>query len=237
MKTTILPTFSRSLTRAMTALVLLTSACDQGGQDLLVDREGVECSPEDDRGPTEAQTLAHSKEIVVSNGNNEVTLLVASEDESLIKHYNDETFEIVPVFERPELPESEDGGDHDEALDPAHDFSESVLIEESSVSLQEGAIGYELHEVGSEFRHAIQSCSKPTTYTSTADFVRVSVTSAPCTEARISTKGWFWFWYSERAHVLATCNGSPIFYGGKWHSDRVKLEICPGSQYRMAFYL
>lgn len=81
----------------MTALVLLTSACDQGGEDLLVEREGVECSPEGEREPTEAQTLAHSKEIVVSNGNNEVTLRVASEDGNLLKHYTEPGLRLLSL--------------------------------------------------------------------------------------------------------------------------------------------
>lgn len=237
MKTTILPTISLSLTRAMTALVLLTSACDQGGEDLLVEREGVECSPEGEREPTEAQTLAHSKEIVVSNGNNEVTLRVASEDGNLLKHYTDETFEIVPVFERPELPEApEDGGDQEEELDPAHDFSESVLIEEASVSLEDGAIGYELHEVDSGFRDAIWTCGAPNTYTSAADFVRLDVTSDPCTEARISTRLWSWTWYAEKAHETNQCPGHASLVGGKRNTNRVKLEVCPGPSHNITFY-
>lgn len=238
MKTTILPTFSCSLTRAMTALVLLTSACDQGEEELLVDRDGVECSPEGEREPTEAQALAHSKELVVSDGHNEVTLRIASEDENLIKHYSDETFEIVPVFERPELPEapeSEDGGDQEE-LDPAHDFSHSVLIEEGSVSLEDGAVGYELREVGSGFRDAILTCGAPNTYTSAADYVRLSVTSDPCTEARISTKWWSWSWYAEKVHALDQCIGDIPLVGGKRNSNRVKLEVCPGPSHRITFY-
>ena len=235
MKTTILPMISRSLTRATTALMRLGSACDQGGADLLVDREGVECSPEDDREPTEAETLAHSKEIVVSNGSNEVTLRVASEDENLIKHYNDETFEIVPVFERPELPESDEGDDHDETLDPAHDFSDSVLIEEASVSLEDGAVGYELREVDSGFRDAIYTCNAPNTFVSEMDFARVDVTSGPCTEARISTKWWSWTWYAEKAHHPNLCPGMGLS-AGTHNSNRLKLQVCPGPSRTIKFF-
>jgi hypothetical protein len=241
MKTTILPTFSLSFTRAMTAMLLLTSACDQGGEELPVDRDGVEWPSEDksDDEPTEAQTLAHSKEIVISNGDNEVTMLVASDDPALIQHYEDGTFELVPVFERPEMPESEEGDDagddagDGEAQDPAQDFSQSVLIEEGSVSLEDGAIGYELHEVDSGFRDAIWTCSAPNTYVSAADYVRLDVTSKPCTEARISTKG---LWYTERAHVTNQCPGKPPLVGGKRNSSRVKLEVCPGPSHSIMFF-
>lgn len=234
MKTTILPTFSRSLTRAMAALLLLTSACDQGGEDLLVDREG-ECVPEGEREPTEAQTLAHFKEIVVSDGNNEVMLRVASEDANLIKHYTDETFEIVPMFERPDLPESEED-DREEVPDAPHDFSESVLIEEGSVSLEDGAVGYELREVGGGFRSGILTCNAPNTHTSAADFVRVWVTSEPCTEARISTKLWSFLPFIERAHDTQLCRGEAPLAGGRRNTNRVKLEVCPGPSYTMAFF-
>lgn len=236
MKTTILPTFSRSLTRAMTALLLLTSACDQGGEDLLVDREGVECLPEGEREPTEAQTLAHSKEIVVSDGHNQVMLRVASEDENLIKRYSDATFEIVPVFERPDVPALEEEGHEEERLDAPHDFSESVLIEEASVALEDGAVGYELREVDTGFRDAIWTCSVPNTYTSAADFVRLDVTSDPCTEARISTRLWSWTWYAEKAHDTDQCQGDPSLVGGKRNTNRVKLEVCPGPSHTIAFY-
>ena len=238
MKTTILPSstpsFTSSFTRAITALLLLTSACDQG-EALLVDRAGVECSPEGEREPTEAQTLAHSKEIVVSNGHNEVTMLIASDDPELIAHYDDATFELVPVFERPELPESEDGGEHEETLDEAHDFSDSVLIEEGSVSLEDGAVGYELHEVDSGFRDATWTCSAPNTYTSAADFVRLHVANDPCVEARISTKMNFFGWFAETAHISALCSGVTMI-AGRRHSYRVKLEVCPGSGHFITFF-
>jgi hypothetical protein len=237
MKTTILPTFSSSFTRAMTALLLLTCACDHGAQDPRVDREGVvECSPEGECEPTEAQTLAHSKEIVVSDGHNEVTLLVASEDPGLIERYGDETFEIVPVFERPELSESDEGNDDDEETpDPDHDFSESVLIEEGSVSLEEGAIGYQLREVGSEFRNAI-SCKNRNVYTSKMDYASLSVTSDPCTEARISTERWAISPYIERGHKPEQCSNMVPFSAGKKDTNRVKLEVCPKPTHEMTFY-
>lgn len=233
MKTTIRPSFSRSLSVAMAAALLLTAACDQAAEEQLFDREGVECSPAGEPEPTEAQTLAHSKEIVVSNGHSEVMLRIASDDAALIEPYGPASFELVPLFERPDVPE-EDAGDAGEQ-DPPHDFSHAVLIEEGSVALEDGAIGYQLRQSDDGFRDAIWTCSAPNVYTSATDFVTMTVTSDPCTEARISTRLFSWTWYAEKVHDTNLCPGESIS-GGKRNTNRVKLEVCPGPSHTISFF-
>lgn len=235
MKTTIPPTFSRSLTQAMTALLLLTSACDQGqgAQELVVDREAIDWPSDGEGEPTEAQTLAHSKEIVISDGHNEVTLLVASDDPKLIEGYDDDSFEIVPVFERPEVPESEGGSGDDKTLDTARDSSDSVLIEERSVSLEGGAIGYELRPTPPVVAWDWSCGSRR--HVSTADFVSMEVLGGPCTSARISNQQFGGSYWVESNWDPGRCAGEGPFVGGSASSAHVQLRVCPGPK-RIIFF-
>lgn len=225
------------LSRLMAAALLLTTACDQG-DDAGLDCQDGACAEDRDElaadEPTEAQTLAFSKELVVTDGVNEVRLLVASEQEALLADYDDSTFEIVPIFERPER--TVITTDDDEAIDPPHDFGSAVLVEEQSVTLEEGAIGYELRQQGSGFRNGIQSCTTPNIYTSQKDFAWVTVRSgsSSCAESRISTRKYSWSWYEEKAH--ATLCGGMNLDAGKANTNRVKLEVCPGPAYSYGFY-
>lgn len=223
-------------THALAGALLLTTACDHQGDEPISDCEGDECvSNLAEAEPTEAQTLAYSKEIVVSDGVNEVRLLIASEQEALLDRYDDASFEITPIFERPQRPTAT--GDDEGNVDPPHDFSSALLIEEKSVRLEAGAIGYGLREVGPAFRDAIQSCGAPNVFTSALDFAWVSVgVGGSCTEARISTRKYSWSWYEEKAHAPELCGGAPAMQGGKSDTNRVKLEVCPGPAYSYDFY-
>jgi hypothetical protein len=220
-------------THALAAALLLTAACDHDGPGDCEDGECVAGLEEAE--PTEAQSLRFSKELVVSDGANEVRLLLASEQEALLDRYDEGSFEITPIFERPEAPVT--SGDEDEGVDPPHDFTSALLIEEQSVQLEEGAIGYVLREVGPAFRDAIQTCGTPNVFTHANDFAWVSVdVGGSCTEARISTRKYSWSWYEEKAHAPMLCGGAPAMHGGKEDTNRVKLEVCPGPGYNYAFY-
>jgi hypothetical protein len=220
-------------TRALAATLLLTTACDQAGNDPCEDGDCVAELAEAE--PTEAQTLAFSKQIVVSDGANEVRLLIASEQQALVDRYDAGSFEIAPIFERIAAPVAT--GADDEAVDPPHDFSSALLIEEQSVKLEEGAIGYRLHEIDRGFRNEIQSCGSPNVFTSASDFAWVTVdVGGSCTEARISTRKYSWSWYEEKAHASMLCGGAPAMDAGKEDTNRIKLEVCPGPGYDYGFY-
>lgn len=227
------------LATTLTGALLLTSACDQVDSDS-IERQAAECvvdnSSEDE--PSQAQSLAFSKELVVSDGINEVTLVIASDDQELLAQYDEETFEIEPIFERPEgfeaiAAEAGDQGD-DSTIEGAHDFSDSVLVEEKTTRLEPGAIGYMLHENRPAFRHGFQ-CSSGNKYTSSKDFAWVTIQGGICTEAKISTKKYSWSWYDEKAHATVLCAGQTLD-AGKANTNRVKLEVCPGPSYTHGFY-
>lgn len=211
---------------------LLVGGCDQQDAGL---PEAAELQGERDE-PTEAQTLAFSKELVVTDGASEVVLLVASNGEGLIDAYDDDSFELVPVFERPApAVASPAAGDEDDVVERER-YLDKVLVEEQSVRLEDGAIGYELRYVGPTFRDAIQDCQNPNVYTSSMDYAYVEVTSgsSSCAEARISTRKYSWSWYEEKAH--ATLCGGMDMDAGKDDTNRVKLEICPGPAYSHSFH-
>lgn len=226
----------RTTTFAAALLTLFAAtACDQSPElDDLSSREEIQAEADVEAEPTEAQTLAFSKELVVTDGANEVRLLVASEQEELIASFDEDTFEIAPVFERRSDVTMLD--DDDDAVDPPHDFGRAVLIEEQSVQLEEGAIGYELVQKGSTFRNGIQNCNQPNVYTSSRDFAWIDVLpgSSSCAESRISTRKYSWSWYTEKAH--ATLCGGMGMDAGKANTNRVKLEVCPGPAYSYGFY-
>lgn len=228
---------SSFIARTLTGALLLTAACDQADGEP-VERQAGECIVNDQGDePSEAQTLAFAKELVVSDGVNEVTLLIASDDESLLSQYDAGTFEIEPIFERPEravdLAEGDDAGRAVE-IEGAHDFSDSVLIEEQSVRLEAGAVGYMLHESRDGFRDGVD-CASPNKYTSAKDFAWVTIQGGICTEARISTKKYSWSWYAEKAHAHVLCANQTLD-AGKANTNRVKLEVCPGPSYTHGFY-
>ncbi|MEX1366608.1 MAG: hypothetical protein AB1Z98_26015 [Nannocystaceae bacterium] len=220
------------LSRALVATMLVATACDQADDalvDEVSDREDLEAEAE----PTEAQTLAFSKELVVSDGANTVRLLVASDDEALLAGYDDSSFEIAPIFARPDRVVA--SLDDDDAVDPPQGFDEAVLIEEQSVQLEDGAIGYSLRHQTTSFRNGIQSCNTPNIYTSSADFAWVTVTSgSSCAESRISTRKYSWSWYSEKGHATL-CSGMTLD-AGKSNTNRTKLEVCPGPAFSHGFY-
>lgn len=211
---------------------LLATGCDQGDAGLPPEVSSLAEKAE----PTEAQTLRFSKELVISDGENEVRLLVASNQEGLIDSFDDDSFEISPVFDRPEgLEASDDEGEGEAVLAPVDDWSSSVLIEEQSVRLEEGAIGYRLRDVRPVFRDPIQDCANPNVYTSDRDFAHIDVNAgSSCAEARISTRKYSWSWYEEKAH--ATLCAGMAMDAGKEDTNRVKLEVCPGPDYDHWFY-
>lgn len=232
----VMPSCSTVLARAM-AIALLIGGCDQTQPEPLDERDGGECISSVEVGdePTEAETLAYSKQIIVTDGSNEVTLLIASDDETLIERYDADSFELFPVFERSEPAELHDH-DHDHTATPVtHDFSHAVLLEERSVRLEQGAIGYGLREVDPGFRHAIQcGAAAANVYSTGFDYISVTVNGPGCTEVQIQSRKWSWSWYDEKAHDLSVCPGETLT-AGSGNSDRVRANVCPGPGLTLLF--
>ena len=230
------PNFTSRARKATAALMLLVGACDEGAPQPFDDRQAGECMsiPQTEE-PTEAETLAYSKQLVISDGLNAVTLLVASNNEALLERYDEDMYEIVPLFERPTHAAADKEDEQYETTDLPQDLSNSVLVEERAVRLEDGAIGYELRTLRSAFRHAIQTCSEPNKYTSSADFAEITPTWGPCMEAKISTRMYSWSWYVEKAHSTNLCPGVTL-QGGKSNTNRVKLQTCPSLGFNFAFY-
>jgi hypothetical protein len=109
------------------------------------------------------------------------------------------------------------------------------LIEEGSVHLEAGAIGYELLPVGPLFRDSVE-CKSPDTFTSGYDYARVTVTSGSCMEVRISTRKYSWSWWAEKGHVHDLCPGQFVDHG-KSGTNSVKAEMCQGAgTYTLSFH-
>lgn len=186
-----------------------------------------------DPAPDDAALLTYAKDITVSDGVNEVTLTIASDDEAVLDRYGADTFEIVPIFERPAQPAAaadgpEDAGEH-------HDFTDAVSIEERSATLEDGAIGYELRYVGAAV-WSLDSCTSPNVHKSSRDFATVTITDgSTCTETKISTKKYSWSWYVQQGYASSLCPGNSLD-GGKSGSHTCKVQICPGPGYTVSFY-
>lgn len=104
------------------------------------------------------------------------------------------------------------------------------------MSLQDGAIGYELREAGAEPRPAPKMCYAPSIYVSSAHFVKLDVTSAPCTMAQISKRLGPWIPWVPVAFEADQCQGDPSFIGGSLNARRLRLEVCQGPTRVVTFF-
>lgn len=176
-----------------------------------------------------------SQLMVVTDGANTVVFNVSSDVEAYLDRYQDSSYKIEPLFERPVVVRASD-----DSVDTGAEIEavalEGVQIDEISIELEEGAIGYSLRYVGIVPTTNLPcSGADKTVFTSSRNFVEAENTGANTTEIKISTRRWSWSTYLQREYDSQFSPGEEID-GGRDPSNRVKLQFCTPATISHSFF-